>query len=1217
MTALNGQLAELAKWPDVERTLADRLEAILTGPTRARRDAEAEPDCSLDLATLMRGYELLVHELGLPEEIIEPPSFAVCSYVYYKNSDPPEPLLLNSFFLGDLALARQMVSSGQIPLGLDRYLGRRPPPEKRDVLNDQAALAGAVSPGLTPPARWPGPGRHPLDLMQQATVNLAASEPANGGVLGVNGPPGTGKTTLLRDIVAHVVAARAEAMSRFDDPEAAFTHSGKRINVGGSTWLHLYRLCPEIRRHELLVASSNNRAVENVSGALPALESIASGMRYFQTLSDAAHQRPTWGMIAAVLGNRDNLYRFSQTFWWHEDVGMRRYLAAASGTPQLVEEQDPDTGAITHRLPRSVAADPPPATHEEALARWREARSRFSNALKRSREWQDWLVALERDVRALPDLRAAEEAASRQLAAAESAESNCQKILLCVQSVTEAGIDALARASAALDAHKQTRPGWLARLFRRPHARIWQQSADKLRAAVKRHKYSLNTALADLARRQVEYEHAVARTRLRQTEWEKASASRSAAEGRIETARRTRGVLPVDEAFFQLPHADRQRATPWFPREAQIARDEVFQAAIELHRAFIDAAAKPIRHNLGVLMNVLRGRCLRAGAQEALLGDLWATLFLVVPLVSTTFASVERMLGRLTPESLGWLLVDEAGQALPQAAVGALLRTWKALVVGDPLQIEPVVSLPDALTRAISVRMGVDPDRYAAPAASVQTLADAASPYESEFQTWSGRRAVGVPLLVHRRCSEPMFGIANAIAYAGMMVLAKTPGCSPIRDVLGPSAWIHVEGTPEEKWCEEEGELVLRLLRQLAAAKVEPDLYIITPFVIVAERLRCLVRESEVLCGWVSDECSRDWARERIGTVHTAQGREAEAVIFVLGAPSPTQTGARNWAGGRSNLLNVAVSRAREVLYVIGNRRLWREAGVFRELDAWLALCEAAERKRQEDARKKAEEDAEQKESLPVARSRSAGERMAINFPGDVQMTFVWCPPGSFLMGSKHKDAYPDEQPVRRVTLTKGFYMGIHPVTQAQRKAVMGNEPSRFKGMNRPVENVSWDDSQEFCKRLTTNLKGKVTVRLPSEAEWEYACRAGTTTEFHFGNYIHTDLANFDGNETWGGWPKGEYRGETTEVGRFPANSWGLFDMHGNVWEWCEDWLGTYPGEDQTDPVQSEAAIDNCHAVRGGSWFYSPDYCRASSRNGYGPGYRSQDVGIRACFQLG
>lgn len=334
-------------------------------------------------------------------------------------------------------------------------------------------------------------------------------------------------------------------------------------------------------------------------------------------------------------------------------------------------------------------------------------------------------------------------------------------------------------------------------------------------------------------------------------------------------------------------------------------------------------------------MSAFTTQTLPGTEKQALLPDLWASLFLVVPLVSTTFASVNRMLGKLPPESIGWLLVDEAGQALPQAAVGALLRARRAVIVGDPAQIEPVVVLPDSLTHAICRRLGADPDRYAAPAASAQTLVDAASSYASEFETKFGSRSVGVPLLVHRRCSEPMFGVANVVAYSGLMVFAKSPRSSTIRDVLGPSAWIHVEGRGEDKWCPNEGAEVVRLLRHLDRAGVAPDLYIVTPFVIVADRLRQAVRESGVLQGWLGDD-QASWLRERIGTVHTVQGREAEAVILVLGAPYPAQTGARGWAGGRPNLLNVAVTRAKEVVYVIGNRQLWRDAGVFQELDARL-----------------------------------------------------------------------------------------------------------------------------------------------------------------------------------------------------------------------------------------------------------------------------------------
>jgi hypothetical protein len=674
MTALNGRLGDLARWSEVEPRLVDRLETVLRGPTRGGQDARSEPARPVDWSMLVRGYEMLVREFGLPDELIEPPTFAVCEYKYYRNPDPPEFLLLNSFFLGDLALARRLIAAGKVPVSLARYLGLQPPPKKRNVLTDSVAIREAVSPSLTPPARWPGPGRHPLSLLQQAAVNLAAHELQKGGLLGVNGPPGTGKTTLLRDIVAHVVAARAEVMCRFDDPAAAFSDSGERISGGGGSWLNLHRLSPDLRGYELLVASSNNKAVENVSGELPTIDAIAAnatGLRYFQPLSDGVHERPTWGLIAAVLGNAKNRFQFRKTFWEDGEVGMSRYLAAASGTPQQIEEQNPTTGAITYRLPRLVAAESPPATREEALAQWRKARGRFREAVERFRGWQRGMVALEQDVSNLHGLATVEEAAARQHAESFKTEAFRRERWMGAQAAVEAAEIALPRASAAMAGHMLTRPGWFARLFGTPVAILWQETADTLRAAVKKCENDLVTARADVAARWVEYEQAVTETRVRKEGWEKATATRSATEGRIETARAL-GIVIVDEAFFKRPHADKQQASPWFPPEAQAVRDEVFQAALDLHRAFINAAAKPIRNNLAMLMNTMGSRRLRSGTQEALLGDLWSTLFLVVPLVSTTFASVERMLGRLPPESLGWLLVDEAGQALPQAAVGAL-----------------------------------------------------------------------------------------------------------------------------------------------------------------------------------------------------------------------------------------------------------------------------------------------------------------------------------------------------------------------------------------------------------------------------------------------------------------------------------------------------------------------------------------------------------------
>lgn len=226
----------------------------------------------------------------------------------------------------------------------------------------------------------------------------------------------------------------------------------------------------------------------------------------------------------------------------------------------------------------------------------------------------------------------------------------------------------------------------------------------------------------------------------------------------------------------------------------------------------------------------------------------------------------------------------------------------------------------------------------------------------------------------------------------------------------------------------------------------------------------------------------------------------------------------------------------------------------------------------------------------------------------------------TFTMGaSKNEEkSSDDERPEHQVTVPD-FYMGRFLVTQPQWARVAASfpqinrkletRPSHFKGDdNLPVESISWYDAFEFCKRLSQ--KTGRDYRLPSEAEWEYACRAGTVTHFHFGDIITTEVANYDGNYTYGNSPKGQYRQKTTPVGSFPPNAFGLYDMHGNLWEWCLDTLhSNYEGA----PRDGSAWIDNDNQklLRGGSWYYNPRNCRSACRDDNVPDGGGNDVGFR------
>jgi formylglycine-generating enzyme required for sulfatase activity len=244
-------------------------------------------------------------------------------------------------------------------------------------------------------------------------------------------------------------------------------------------------------------------------------------------------------------------------------------------------------------------------------------------------------------------------------------------------------------------------------------------------------------------------------------------------------------------------------------------------------------------------------------------------------------------------------------------------------------------------------------------------------------------------------------------------------------------------------------------------------------------------------------------------------------------------------------------------------------------------------------------------------KSRKQAEYYAENLGRNVILEMVAIPGGTFMMGSPEteEERYGSESPQHRVTVAP-FFMGKYPITQEQYEAVMGNNPSDFKGKKRPVEQVSWDDANEFCQKLSQKTGKK--YRLPSEAEWEYACRAGTTTPFHFGETITTDVANYDGNYTYASAPKGVYRQKTTDVGSFPANNFGLYDLHGNVWEWCADiWHKNYNGAPSDGSLWESGGDNTQRLLRGGSWGYDPRNCRSASRLRVYPGFRLNGIGFR------
>jgi uncharacterized protein (TIGR02996 family) len=289
---------------------------------------------------------------------------------------------------------------------------------------------------------------------------------------------------------------------------------------------------------------------------------------------------------------------------------------------------------------------------------------------------------------------------------------------------------------------------------------------------------------------------------------------------------------------------------------------------------------------------------------------------------------------------------------------------------------------------------------------------------------------------------------------------------------------------------------------------------------------------------------------------------------------------------------------------------------------AWLALADCLEENGQDDRAELvrlrewlrfAERDHPERPSrearMQALLSRGvqpAGPRLRLPILGELALEMVLIPPGTFWMGTMGEESGEGlrETPRHRVTLTRGFWLGVYPFTQSQWEAVMGDNPSYYLGPNRPVETVTWKMSRRCCRRLNDLLGGK--FRLPSEAEWEYACRAGTYSQFHSGN----DKKAL-GRAGW--FADNSKEGETMPVGLLDPNSWGLYDMHGNVYEWCADRFRTFDGSDVTDPVGQEG---NSDCIRGGYWGRPYLSCRSAFRDAYNRGARASFAGFRVARDL-
>lgn len=723
--------------------------------------------------------------------------------------------------------------------------------------------ARRLAPGTGPDGRWPAlaRGRDLTTSQRVAAVEMSdRMVGASSAVVAINGPPGTGKSSLLREFVAQQIVKRAAAIAALG-PDRAF--KVQTIKDGD-----ILRTHPDIAGFEIVVASSNNKAVANVADVLNQVERVAANPphSHLSAAARSVEDKDWWALICLILGRRDNIAE-----------------AAKLVTPRAVGQP------TSPWKDWFAAAELPPM--DDALAAFLEATDRVE-ALS---------AAARHDAAARAEIRPRVERLSRECG------SDPRDWAARAQRLS-------ASTREKLDGIEQRRPGWLARQLSTQSWRRWTG------------------------------EHAAAQAMRERNEELRIDAEASAQLGPA-------SVIEVADWMTRTARCQ-EHNPPNVDEDLERARVELFANALQLH----GAALAP--HAASGVVDRTMSDWARAAQhlgnftpQQRLV--LWRDLFTIVPVVTTTFASAGRMLADFGPDDLGTVVIDEAGQAPAYQAVPLLSQARRAVIVGDPQQLEPVVTLDPELLQGVMGSAGLD-TRWSPDYASVQHLADAASQVGTEITSAGGSAWVGLPLRAHFRCANPMFDIANRISYDGQMVLQREPEAKSVSTLGGiGSMWIDTPLAPEDKhWGTADAERLIGLLER-EAPSTELDVFVIAPFreavVGASKAVRSLDRRaatsSTVAAPCDPHQCSppadmagalgqrapttwADWAKDHVGTIHTFQGREAKTVILVLAA-SVERPGARRWAANKPNLLNVAVTRAKERLIVIGNREAWSKLTYF------------------------------------------------------------------------------------------------------------------------------------------------------------------------------------------------------------------------------------------------------------------------------------------------
>jgi len=839
-------------------------------------------------------------------------------YAFVKNLDNGD-VNLHSFFIEDLNKAKTITNES-----LNRYFNgfsgyRQNLDGKKESIHFNSHIFEKIilQPKFYPLGRFPSNPDFALSFMQQVAVNLALNDEND--IRSVNGPPGTGKTTLLKDIFADLVVQQAAEISQLSD---------KSIQGSLVYWqsAKLGVLPHSISDKNIIVASSNNGAVQNIVKELPKKEKIADDFQkqlaevdYFKDVSNSKLTGEGFGKnreIKSELLNEENWGTFSLEGGASTNIS-KLLLNIEVIENDLEENYQANTGVYQEflRLYDELKIE------REKIQEYSE--KMYSLQKLKTNHKEQSITFEQEEKKKRTNLISQEKEAKLELERLIQESVNLQKDLSNVSIEIKNLTDVQAQAERNYDVVTSQKPSflWFQKIFNKSKVEQYFKNLNNTndhlnhisqqKTKLLNDRMQLENGLKENATKSEYSQKQIQDTKADFDRWMTTHQNDfKKLEQEIALLEKLKFQSGIKELDFSLSYDELQKSNPWFTKQFRILQSELFISALRVRKQFLYENRKSLK--AARIIWSKQSEYIGKEKGHQLISESWQWLNFTIPVVSTTFASFGRMFKNLNENSIGNLFIDEAGQALPQASVGAIFRSKKVMVVGDPSQIKPVVTIDSNVLTLIGRYYKVD-EKFVSTDASTQTIVDATSQYgfQKNADEW-----IGIPLWVHRRSNYPMFTIANKISYDGLMVQGKSK-----EESQGKSQWYDSTGKANDKFVKEQADLLKNLIdkRLQENPDLADEIYVISPFRNVAYKLARVLDE-------INFTKRENGKVSNVGTVHTFQGKEAKIVYFVLGADS-NSSGAARWAVSDPNMMNVAATRAKEEFYIIGNKKLYGSLG--------------------------------------------------------------------------------------------------------------------------------------------------------------------------------------------------------------------------------------------------------------------------------------------------